>query len=295
MLFSLLVGSAAALLLPLPAGWSAGWRGECLNRLHVPLMGFCCLALVGLFRTRTGRSMPAVLLAALSASLLAACVEFVQPWFHRTADIGDFMWGLAGVFGGALWAGAPRVRSSRLRLIQRFLALVILLSPPLAWASQVFMARQSADSLFPVLTDFTGGHGGFFWSLESGTDSFNEQITRHGHLILRRTGQTPASAHLDTLDRDWTPFDHLEIDGTLEASKAVEIGLRLDLTNAANPRLRAGGWMTPGRHTIQIRWPDSAPARHVHQMVVFLAAGEPAATLHIHQLRLVRHESRSSP
>lgn len=75
--------------------------------------------------------MPTLLLASLSASLLAAWVEFFQPWFQRAADFGDFMWGLASVSAGTLWAGAPLVQTFHFCLIQRVLALVILISPPL--------------------------------------------------------------------------------------------------------------------------------------------------------------------
>lgn len=294
-LSSLLVGIGIALLLPLPVGWSAGWRGECLNRMHVPIMGICCVALGGLFRSTPNRNKRSVLWAALSASLLAALVEIIQPWFHRTADIGDFKWGMAGVVTGTLWNGAGMFQSMQFRMIVRILAVVSLLSLPLGWAAQVLMAKQAADRLFPVLTDFNGRLGGFFWAMEPAVDSYSQQIRQHGQMILERTGQKAASAHLDARDRDWTPFDRLEIDGTLEASEAVEVGLRLDLNGDAGPRLRAGAWMMPGRHRIQIQWPSSNPPQHVHQLVVFLAAGEPAASLRMHQLRLVPRENRSPP
>ncbi len=289
-LSSLLVGLGVFVLLPLPEGWSASWRGECLNRMHVPMMGICCVVLEGLFSTAAGRNKRSVLSAALSAILLAAMVEVLQPWFHRTADIGDFMWGLAGTVAGTSWNSAFLFPTMLLRVIARVLAMVILVSPPLACATQVMMASQAADRRFPVLTNFTEHLGGFFWSMEPVEDSYSQQIKRHGRMILERNGQKAASAHLDTLDRDWTHFDRLEIDGTLEASAAVEVGLRLDLNSATGPRLRAGAWMKPGRHRIQIQWPISVLPQQVHQLVLFMAAGEPAASLQIHQLRLVPRE-----
>ncbi|MCX6848493.1 MAG: hypothetical protein NTY98_06200 [Verrucomicrobia bacterium] len=289
-LSSLLVGMGVVVLLPLPAGWSAGWRAEFLNRMHVPMMGICCVALEVLFRTITGKNKRCLLSGALSASLLAALVEIVQPWFHRTADIDDFMWGFAGIVAGTLWSSAAFFQTTKLRAIIRVLAMAGLISPPLGWTAQVMMAKQAADRRFPVLTNFTENLGGFFWSIEPAEDSSSQQIMLHGQMILERTGQKAASAHLDTLDRDWTSFDRLEIDGTLEASGAVEVGLRLDLNSTAGPRLRAGAWIKPGHHRIQIQWPSSDLAQHVHQLVVFLAAGEPAASLQIHQLRLVPRE-----
>lgn len=289
-LSSLLVGIGLAFMLPLPEGWNAGWRAEFLNRMHVPMMGICCVVLEVLFRTSTARNKHSLLSAALSSCLLAALVEVIQPWFHRTADIGDLIWGLAGITVGTLWNIAVMFHSSLPRAIIRVLAMVSLLSPPLGWAAQVMMASQAADRQFPVLTNFTEHLGGFFWSMEPAEDSYSQQIKRHGQMILERTSQKAASAHLDTLDRNWTHFDRLEIDGTLEASKAVEVGLRLDLNSSTGPRLRAGAWIKPGRHRIQIQWPSSDLPLHVHQLVVFLAAGEPAASLQIHQLRLVRRE-----
>lgn len=294
-LSSLLVGTGIALLMPLPEGWSAGWRGECLNRMHVPLMGVCCVALAGLFRAATGGNGLGVLAAALSATFLAAMVEVAQPWFHRTADMGDFLWGLAGIVAGTFWNGTRMFPSVRLRVIVRVVALIGLLSPPLGWASQVVMAHRAADRRFPVLTDFSGELGGFFWSMEPVMDSYLQQLGQHGEIILERTSQQAASAHLDTRGRDWTLFDRLEIDGTLEAPEAVEVGLRLDLNDAAGPRLRAGAWMMPGSHRIQVRWPSTHPPWNVHQLVVFLAAGNPAGRLHIHQLRLVRGDDVQTP
>ncbi|MFZ2281589.1 MAG: hypothetical protein WAW39_27575 [Prosthecobacter sp.] len=287
---SILVGLGVAFMLPLPEGWNAGWRAEFLNRMHVPMLGVCCVALEVLCRSIIRKNKRRLLSAALSASLLAALVEIVQPWFHRTADMGDFMWGMAGIGAATLWNSAVMFHSMWLRVIVRVLAMVGLLSPPLGWTAKVMMARQSAERWFPVLTNFTEELGGFFWSLEPAGDVYSQQIKRHGQMILERTGQKAASAHLDTLDRDWTSFDRLEIDGTLEASAAVEVGLRLDLNSAAGPRLRAGAWMKPGRHQIQIQWPSSNLPQHVHQLVLFLAAGEPAASLQIHQLRLVPRE-----
>ncbi len=251
------------------------------------MMGVCCVILEVLFRTSDASNKRPLVSAAFSASLLAALVEIVQPLFHRTADFGDFMWGLAGIVAGTFWIVASMLQSKWLRIILRVLAMVGLLLPPLLWTAQVMMARQAADRRFPVLTDFTGELGGFFWSMEPALDSYNAQIKRNGQMVLERTGQKGPSAHLDAGDRDWTSYDCLEIDGTLDASAAVEVGLRLDLNSAAGPRLRAGAWMMPGRHRIQIHWPRTLPPQHVCQLVVFLAAGEPAASLKIHQLQLV--------
>lgn len=39
-------------------------------------------------------------------------------------------------------------------------------------------------------------------------------------MILERTGQKAASAHLDARDRDFTPFDRLEIDGSFGGSRS---------------------------------------------------------------------------
>lgn len=292
---SLLAAGGVVVLLPLPDGWSSGWRGEFINRLHVPLMGVCCVALEGLFRTTPDGKVRSMSLALFLAVLLAALIEIVQPWFHRTADLGDFLWGMIGIAAGTLWNIARMFHSLQLRLSSHVIAVVILLFSPLTWAAQVLMASQTADRMFPVLTDFTGQQGGFYWFVETYESSQGSQTKPEGHLILERTSQKAASAHLDARDRDWSFFDRLEVDGTLEASEAVEIGLRLDLGSKSHSPLRTGGWITPGRHQIQICWPSSEPPQQVHQMVVFLAAGKPEARLVIHQLRLLPRGDPPSP
>ncbi len=285
---ALLTGIGIALLVPLPADWSVGWRAEWLNRMHVPLMAVYCVAIEGLFRNSSLINSHRAFWAALSAVFFAAMVELVQPWFHRTADMGDFMWGMAGIAAGSLWNTAILAQSHRMRVIISALALACTLLPPLGWGSQVMRAKLAAERLFPVIVDTSGNLGNFFWTMEPEELSVSQQLKERGEIILTKSGEHPSSARLDAQNRDWSQFDGLAIDGTLEAPTAIELGLRLDLNDVAGPRLRAGSLVQPGRHQIQIWWPGSPPPRNVHQLVVFLASGEPAARLRIHHMQLVR-------
>jgi hypothetical protein len=266
----------AAFLLPLPHGWSAGWRGELTNRMHAPLMGLCFAAMAALFHRWGAANRWRLLAAATAIAVMAALVEWVQPWFGRTASLEDFLWGMAGVVGGWLWqvAGA--------RLILRLVAVVCMFGPPLVWYSQVALIQAEAHRLFPVLADGTHPRLQTLWTIEpvqlgAAPDS----------LLLARDADHPASFHLDTLHRDWSDFGGLEIDGALQAAAAVEIGVRLDLDDTGKSRLRAGGWMQPGSSQIEIYWAKDVPTPRVHQLVVFLAAHPTAAKLQLHRLRLI--------
>ena len=290
----LFVGITSTLLLPLPTGWSSGWRGELLNRMHSPLMGICCVALIGFFNSQKAKCI-SILAAAFSAIGLAAMIELMQPWFHRTADVGDFLWDMVGIVAGTLWGLAIMLQPMGWRLILRTLALTCLLAPPVGWTVKVMMAHRAADKCFPILTNFNENLGGFFWTIEPALNPAFQPPSQHGQMILERTSQTAASAHLDARNHDWTRFDRLELDGTLEAAESIEIGVRIDLNHKDGPRLRAGGQMLPGRHRIQIQWPTSQPPQNVHQLVVFLAAGNPTARLSIHQLRLLERADVAKP
>lgn len=255
-------------------------------------MGICCLALERLFRNSSTGSWGSMFRASLSSVFLAAIAEIIQPWFHRTGDFGDFMWGVTGIAAASLWIGGSIIRLPLWRTIMRAVAVVLLMYSPLSWFTRVLMAKHAADRLFPELMDLQTGNGGFFWSLDSASTS--ERNAQDASMLLTRTRQKPASAHLDACNRDWSSFDRLEIDATLQASDKVELGLRLDLKSKTGPRLRAGGWIAPGRQQIQIEWPQSTGCTDVHQLVLFLAAGEPEASLLIHRLRLIPRKAPSS-
>ncbi|MEZ5385090.1 MAG: hypothetical protein R3F13_06200 [Prosthecobacter sp.] len=217
---------------------------------------------------------------------MAVLVEVVQPWFGRSGDWEDLGWGVAGVMTGALWSAAAPMAFNCKRTALQAAAVLGMLLPPAAWLAEVAMAWRAADTLLPVLTNYRSERGGFFWTAEPYENPYERQMHDHGEMVLERHEKLPASAHLDARGRDWTKYTGVEIDGTLECSTEVVLGLRLDLNDAKETRLRAGGRLQPGRQRLFIPWPDSSPPREVRQLVVFLAAGSPTARLHIHELRL---------
>ena len=273
-------------LLPLPHGWSEGWRGELTNRMHAPLMGICYAACLALLRRSGPAKLRDLLPAAMGTAAMAALVEGVQPWFGRTASLGDFLWGMAGVLGGCLWQSGGQNQAVGVRFTTRLLAVACVLGPPLVWVAQMTWVHTEADRLFPVLADSAHPRMHPLWTIEPAQSG-----SAPGALLLARDADHPASMHLDTLDRDWSGFAGLEIDGTLQAAAPVEVGVRLDLDDTGASRLRAGGWMQPGTSQIRIDWPKGAPTPRVHQLVVFLAANPTAARLQIHRLRLIPHQN----
>lgn len=274
-----MLGMAGVLfMLPLPHGWSAGWRGELTNRAHAPLMGLCLLLFASLLR-RPLLAIPPLALATAAALLMAALVEGVQPWFGRTASLEDFLWGVAGIFGGLAWSCASPALP---RLLMRLLGLACMLGPPLLWWGQMALIQAEATRQLPVLLDESRPHQHPLWSIDT-----LHPLQEPQPLILERDATHPASIHLDALERDWGSYAGLEISGTLQADAAVEIGVRVDLDDGPANRLRAGGWMQPGTSQIQVLWPMGAATPQVHQLVVFLAAHPAHARLQLHQLRLL--------
>lgn len=273
-------------LLPLPHAWAAGWRGELINRLHVPVMGVCFAAFAGLLCRSGPWQLRKLLVAAVCAVVMAALVEVVQPWFGRTASVADFGWGMAGMLGGCVWFGAVVLQSVVWRRAVRLLAVACVLAPPLAWVSESALMVAEANRVFPLLVDDEHPRLQPLWSIEpAATD---------GSLSLARNADHPASLHLDALDRDWSGYDVLEIAGELEAAAAVEVGVRLDLGAEGQTRLRAGGMMQPGTGVIQIPWPTTVRPDCVHQLVVFLAAQPTTARLRIRHLRLIKREKNGA-
>lgn len=286
-IFPAILGLAFVLfLLPLPHVWSAGWRGELTNRMHAPLMGICFAAWAALLRKAARPDLWNLRAAAAGTALMAALVEWVQPWFGRTASMEDFLWSMAGVLGGCLWLGAGLTQAVVQRQAARLLAVACALAPPLAWLTQMTLVQAEARRLFPVLADGSHPRMRPLWTIEPSHTGSDPDA-----LLLARNADRPASIHLDTLGRDWSGFAGLEIAGTLQAVAAVEVGVRVDLDDNGATRLRTGGWMQPGTSQIQIYWTRDAPTMQVHQLVLFLAANPAAARLQIHRLRLLPRQN----
>ncbi len=248
-------------------------------------MGVCAVVLAALLHRYGSPPKWQLPLAAAAAAVMAALVEWIQPWFGRTSSVEDFLWGMMGVLGGCLWLGAELRKAALLRL----LAVVCVLAPPLVWRIQVALLQAEARSLFPVLADSSLPHLHPLCTIEPPLTA-----AKRDQLLLARDADHPASIHLDTLDRDWSGYAGLEISGTLQAAAAVEAGVRLDLGEDGAARLQAGGWMQPGASVLQIYWTKDAPTPCVHQLVVFLAANPSTAQLQIHQLRLITKDSASA-
>jgi hypothetical protein len=286
---SILSVAFALFMLPLPHGWSEGWRCQLTNCMHTPLMGLCYVAWAALLRRVCPTATCNLLSAAIVTAMMAALVEWVQPWFGRTASLVDFLWGLVGVLCGFLWQWAGRMHAMRLRHAAQLLAVACVLAPPVAWWTQIRSIQAEAQRLFPMLADSAHLHMHPLWTIEPAPGGANPHT-----LLLSRDADHPASMHLDALDRDWSGYAGLEISGSLQAASAVEIGIRVDLDAPAGSRVQAGGLMQPGTSEIQVYWSQAAPGMRVHQLVVFLAASPAAARLEIHRLRLIPMKNHPS-
>jgi hypothetical protein len=284
---AVMTAALGVLLLPLPQEWSAGWLGECLNRLHAPLMGLACIALV----SGRGSGLNS-LRVALGALLAAALMECVQPWFGRTASMRDFGWGVAGVLGGTLWNLAKTTPEHARRGLAALLAVLFMLAPPGAWLAEVGRAVWQAHESFPELLGTPGRPLSLFWTVQPNKEQ--DTSKKAGRIVLLSRQDLPATAHLNVRGNDWSGFDGLEIKGELEADSAVEIGIRVDLDDAQNTKLRASGWMSPQQNLLRIPWPEGTPPGKVRQLVIFLALEAPAARLRLDGLRLIEAKNSHS-
>lgn len=286
-LAAVIAATVGVLLLPLPHEWSAGWRGECLNRMHAPLMGVACIALA------SGRSSGLnSLRVALGTILATALMEWVQPWFGRTASMQDFGWGVAGVLGGTLWNLAKTMPGRVRRGFLTLLAALFMLAPPGAWLAEVGRAIWQAHELFPELLGTHGKRLSLFWTVQPNKEQ--ETWNKEGQIVLLSQQERPATAHLNALGNDWSDFVGLELRGELKADAAVEVGVRVDLDDAHKTKLRTGGWMSPRQKHLRITWPEGRPPGKVRQLVVFLAPETPKASLTLTRLFLIKEEKDRS-
>ena len=249
-------------------------------------MGICFAAWAALLRKAARPGLWNLLASSAGTAVMAALVEWVQPWFGRTASLEDFLWSMAGILGGCLWLGAGLTQAVVQRQAARLLAVTCALAPPLAWLAQMTLIQAEAHRLFPVLADSSHPRMHPLWTIEP-----VQARSDPDPLLLARDADHAASIHLDALDRDWSGFAGLEIEGTLQAAAAVEVGVRVDLQDNGATRLRTGGWMQPGTSQIQIYWTRDAPTTQVHQLVLFLPANPAAARLQIHRLRLLPRQN----
>jgi hypothetical protein len=256
--------------------------------MHAPLMGLVCIALA------SGRSSGWLnsLRVALGAILAAALMEWVQPWFGRTASMQDFGWGVFGVFGSTLWNLAKTIPGRVRRGFLTLLAALFMLAPPGAWLAEVGWANWQAHASFPELLDPHGKRLSLFWAVQPNKEQ--ETLKKEGQIVLRRQQGHPATAHLDALGKEWSGYTGLELHGELKADAAVEVGVRVDLDDAHQTKLRTSGWMSPHQKHLRITWPEGRPPGKVRQLVVFLAPETPAARLTLNRLFLIKEEKDRS-
>ena len=240
-----------------------GWRGELLNRMHAPLMaaaGFLTSLCLG-----SGGRKHAVLLTIMAAVI----IELVQPWFGRTASLGDLGWGMIGALSVMIWQ----------RWCLAWLALLVALAPPATWWMQLTLARQDAARHFPALLAPPPQPAGLLWNVSPAFAGNEDKI------VLDRNNEQPASARLEVMKQDWSVFPGLELEAELQAPAELQLGVRLDMTDG--PRIRMGAGMQPGKNHLLIFWPEGTRPAGVKQLVLFLEAGTPQAKLRILSARLI--------
>lgn len=242
----------AALLVPLPHGWSTGWHGVLLNRLHVPLF-----ALFGLV-------LPAR--RAWIAIVIAAIAELAQPRFGRSASFIDFAWGTLGITAAMLWHARG--------LWQRGIAVLVAIVPPLVWLAQVQQAQNEADKQFPILLDRAPS---LLWVPSTGVEHTEEGFILHRGTSIRIAVQQP----------DWNAFEALELRGTLDSPAPLELGIRLDIGTGLPHRVQAGATLQPGPNRVRVPWPDNARLSPVNQLVLFLDTTGGEVHLRLSEVRLL--------
>lgn len=242
----------AALFMPLPHEWSAGWRGELLNRMHAPLF-----ALFGILLPPR---------KAWITLLIAAAVELVQPWFGRSASWTDLGWGVLGVMTALIWHAK--------NLPWRLIALAAAIAPPAIWWVQVAKAQSEAQTKFPVLMN---GPASLLWVLSPGAEHAEGGLTLHGN----------SSVRVEVSNPDWNAFEALELEATLDSASPLELGIRLDIGTGLPNRVQAGATLLPGPNHLRVTWPENARLSPVKQLVLFLGEVDPEARLRLKKVRLL--------
>lgn len=276
---------AWGLLMPLPPGWSAGWRGELLNRLHAPLA--CGLTLALAWQLPSHRRFTA-LISTMATAVILTLAEMVQPWFGRTASWADLGWTLIGVMAGGIGLVARWKPRGWPRLAGMTFAFFAALAPPGWWSWKVLEASMTAKQLLPALLPPQPATADFFWQPAPRSNT-------SARLVMGRNEGSAVAVRLDARNEDWSRYGGLEIEGDLQHSVPLEIGIRLDLDDAAQTRVRTSLMMQPGTGTARAWWPAGTQARHTRQLVLFLPVEAGAARLLLRKIRLVEGAKPPEP
>ena len=210
---------------PIPAGMPPLGFGlqlsEMYHALYFSFFVAVFLALAPLPPSRCKAAFPAFFLA----SLLAAAVEFLQPFFGRSCEFSDF------VVGATAAAAAAAVLASRLPLRRRFaaaaLALLILLFSPVA-ARYVLLARP-LRALFPTL------YAPEKLCCFAPWDLHGVELFRDGTVVA--TGEETEYPGLFRLParKDWRGFSALVLRVDWEGPEGTVGVLRVDPAGVRNP------------------------------------------------------------
>ncbi|MFZ4766067.1 MAG: hypothetical protein ACOYMN_14040 [Roseimicrobium sp.] len=259
--------------------------------MHAPLFAGCCWFLQASFTGIGAKRWPATAYAVIAAIALAASMEVVQRWAGRTPSMEDFAWGALGAAVSGVWCACMAPSSSILRCAVGALSLTLVLAGPVGWIAQVVAARVATDSRFPLLDPVPGALATFLWTVEETTISGSEgkaaQLDNTEAIALYRKADRGCRAGFDARGRDWSAFTGLSFEGTLQSASPVELGIRVDLRDAAQTVVRAGVVLQPGTHRTAILWPIPLQNYPVEQLVLFVAAGTPPATVTLSDIRLL--------
>ena len=203
----------------------------------------------------------------LPLTVFVILVEFIQPFFERSASIVDVQNGLLGIAAaGMVSQNFKRARSNLMRFL--ILACAGALIIPLLWPTRgSFHAIQWRKNNFPVLAKFIDPQEAMLWGeLEPKSAQFKKfssirfvrsssLVGNHGLLVSTDTGHY-AGVGYSAGDIDWSNYGELELLVVNPKNDPFELYLRIDddnrRSNQHSGRFNRRIILSPGTNKISI-------------------------------------------
>lgn len=199
---------------------------------HFPLMAW----ITWVFASVIEKKAKNLLYCFVGCSLLVILIELVQPFFSRSQELCDVIYGVAGVFFAVFAFAIKNYWSKRIFKGLYCLLLIIFLGAAGGPLVKIWRATEEFKQIFPILGNFESANQMVFWKAYSENAGYSAYAIRSKEIA----SEGDASMKLITADRsfsgvvfeppisDWHRFRGLHLEFYNPNSEVLTIVLRID-------------------------------------------------------------------